>query len=206
MSSTPRPHDLLWGMTPQQLPAAAPDWAALALAAGQPVVVRRAQVAPGRVAVGVRGASRDQRFAMSMRLDAIQRRLRPEQLGRQSWRGDWPALRALARLRPYLDSLGLVWGVTGSVAFELASGLPVLHQDSDLDLLLRTPQQLARPQAASMVEVLELAPCRVDLQLETPAGAVALREWATGAARVLLKSPAGARLVADPWQVLERAA
>jgi len=203
MSSTPRPHDLLWGLTPQQLPTAAPAWAALALAAGQPVVVRRAQVAPGRVAVGVRGASRDQRFAMSMRLDAIQRRLSPEQLCRQSWRGDWPALRALARLRPYLDGLGLVWGVTGSVGFELASGLPVLHQDSDLDLLLRTPQRLARQRAANIVEVLELAPCRVDLQLETPAGAVALREWAAGAARLLLKCAEGARLVADPWLLTE---
>ncbi|MEX5452706.1 phosphoribosyl-dephospho-CoA transferase, partial [Stutzerimonas stutzeri] len=52
MHDTPRPHDLLWGMRPEQLPADAPAWAVAVLAAGQPVVVRRAVVAPGQVAVG----------------------------------------------------------------------------------------------------------------------------------------------------------
>ncbi|EPL16318.1 hypothetical protein CF161_32238, partial [Pseudomonas sp. CF161] len=38
----PQPHDLLWGLTPEQLPGDAPAWVVAAMAAGQPVVVRRA--------------------------------------------------------------------------------------------------------------------------------------------------------------------
>ncbi|WP_394353316.1 hypothetical protein [Metapseudomonas otitidis] len=36
-----QPHDLLWGLAPDHLPAEAPAWARQVLAAGQPVVVRR---------------------------------------------------------------------------------------------------------------------------------------------------------------------
>ncbi|RYE39575.1 MAG: hypothetical protein EOP21_10510, partial [Hyphomicrobiales bacterium] len=49
---------------------------------------------------------------------------------------DWPALHALRHIRPVMDAVGLPWGVAGSVGFELASGTAVLHQDSDLDLVL----------------------------------------------------------------------
>ena len=48
-------HDLLWGMTPAHLPADAPAWAVEAVGT---VVVRRATVTPGWVAVGVRGRLR----------------------------------------------------------------------------------------------------------------------------------------------------
>ena len=84
--------------------------------------------------------------------------------------------------------------------------MEVVHADSDLDLLLRTPQPLARVQARELLDILDCAPCRIDLQLETPAGAVALREWAGCARRVLLKSAHGPRLVSDPWAAMERAA
>lgn len=49
-------HDLLWGMTPAHAPADAPAWVLEALAAGHPVVVRRAVASPGQVAVGYAGA------------------------------------------------------------------------------------------------------------------------------------------------------
>lgn len=42
--------------------------------------------------------------------------------------------------------------------------------------------------------------CVVDMQLQTPLGAVALREWAGSSPRVLLKDNVQARLVSDPWQ------
>ncbi|MNH22544.1 Phosphoribosyl-dephospho-CoA transferase [compost metagenome] len=82
----------------------------------------------------------------------------------------------------------------------------MLHLASDLDLVVRTPHPLARAKARELLDVLNCAPCRIDVQLETPAGAVALREWAGCARRVLLKSPLGARLVSDPWAALECAA
>lgn len=205
MHDTPRPHDLLWGMTPAQLPADAPAWAVAVLAAGQPVVVRRARVAAGLVAVGLRGATRDQRLAALMPVEAIAHRLAPEELLGRRATEDLPVFRVLAELRPLLDALGHAWGVTGSAGFQLATGLPTAHPDSDLDLLLRAERPLPRSEARPLLLLLEGRACRVDLQLETPLGGVALGEWAGGAARVLVKAAEGPRLVSDPWAT-ERAA
>ncbi|MCH2341763.1 malonate decarboxylase holo-ACP synthase [Pseudomonas sp. NPDC047963] len=206
MHDSTRPHDLLWGMTPAQLPADAPDWAHGVLIAGQPVVVRRAMVASGQLAVGLRGSSRDQRYASVMPACAVLRKVRPEQLVERLPVSDLPALLALKQLKPNMDALGLCWGVTGSVGFQLATGLPTAHADSDLDLLLRTPLALSRPRARELQRLLDEAPCRVDMQLETPAGAIALREWAGHSPRVLVKCATGARLVRDPWAPEELAA
>ena len=109
MHDTPRPHDLLWGMRPEQLPADAPAWAVAVLAAGQPVVVRRARVAAGLVAVGLRGATRDQRLAALMPIEAISHRLAPEALLARQASEDLPVFRVLAELRPLLDALGYAW-------------------------------------------------------------------------------------------------
>jgi phosphoribosyl-dephospho-CoA transferase len=195
------PHDLLWGLSVADVPADAPAWVTEVVGAGQPVVVRRAQVAEGLVAVGVRGQSRDQRYAMAMRLTDITRRVRPEELleAVDIQGADWPAVRALRHIRPVMDAVGLPWGVAGSVGFELASGTAVLHQDSDLDLILRASTFFSREQAAALVDALEGAMCRIDLQLQTPSGAVALREWAGPARQVLLKADDAARLVTNPW-------
>lgn len=193
-------HDLLWGMTPAHLPADAPAWAVAAIDAEHPVVVRRAVAEPGYVAVGVRGRLREQRFAAEMPMAAVQRRVIPEALRGVISPRDLPALRALAALRPVLAQEA--WGVTGSAGFELASGVEALHEQSDLDLILRTPEPLARGDAEDLLAILETAECAVDLQLQTPFGAVALREWASGSRRVLLKTARGAHLVLDPWQAV----
>lgn len=203
---TPQPHDLLWGLSPEHLPADAPAWAVAAMADGQPVVVRRALTAPGQVAVGVRGPLREQRYATLMPSAAIVRCVAPEQLCSVTSQRQWPALQALAWLRPQLQAAGWVWGVSGSAGFELASGIAALHQGSDLDLILRTPAPLTRAQARQLLALLDSAPCAVDMQLQTPSGALALREWAGAAPRVLLKRNDGACLVEDPWQALEHVA
>ncbi|TLG90231.1 malonate decarboxylase holo-ACP synthase [Pseudomonas edaphica] len=193
-------HDLLWGMTPVQLPADAPAWVRAAISAGHPVVVRRALAEPGYVAVGVRGRLREQRFAAVMPLVAVQRRVVPQDLRSAVSPRDLPALSALDQLRPVLAQQD--WGVTGSAGFELASGIEALHAKSDLDLILRTPEPLERNAARDLLALLDSAECTVDLQLQTPFGAVALREWAGESRRVLLKTTHGAHLVLDPWQAV----
>ncbi|ANJ58854.1 phosphoribosyl-dephospho-CoA transferase [Pseudomonas silesiensis] len=206
MVSTFLAHDLLWGMTPEQLPADAPSWVIESVSAGQPVVVRRALSEANQIAVGVRGRLREQRYATSMAIEAIQRRVQPEALCHVAIDRDLPAVRALDQLRPLLDGCGWVWGVSGSAGFELASGFAALHERSDLDLILRTPQPLSRARAQELVNILDTAACRVDMQLQTPLGAVALREWARPARRVLLKNARQACLVIDPWHSREQAA
>ena len=197
-----RPHDLCWGMPVAGLSADAPAWVVDAVNQRHPVVVRRALAPVGQLAVGVRGPGREHRYATFMALADVQRCVRPEQLGQLQGHGadrDWPALHALAQLRPLLNGLGLAWGVSGSAGFELASGVPALHQGSDLDLIVRTPQLVSREWAGKWLQALEGAPCRVDVQLQTPRGGVALREWAGAASQVLLKGEAGAELVENPW-------
>lgn len=206
MVNMPLAHDLLWGMTPAQLPADAPHWAIDSLAAGQPVVVRRALSAEGLIAVGVRGLLREQRLAAFMRVDSIVRRVSPEALCHVDSPRDLPVMQALRHLRPMLDDCGWVWGVSGSVGFELASGFAAMHAASDLDLILRAPQPITRQQARGLVAFFDRAACRVDMQLQSPFGAVALREWASASARVLLKNAQQAQLVIDPWHPQERAA
>nr|WP_225919895.1 malonate decarboxylase holo-ACP synthase [Pseudomonas khorasanensis] len=199
-------HDLLWGMAPAHLPADAPAWAVESLAAGQPVVVRRALCDEGVVAVGVRGVWREQRLAAFMPMDSVQRRVSPEALCQVDSPRDLPAMHALKQLRPMLTDCGWGWGVSGSAGFELASGFKAMHAGSDLDLILRTPQRMTRNQARKLVALFDQAVCRVDMQLQTPFGAVALREWASGSARVLLKNAQQAELVTDPWNPQEQAA
>lgn len=203
-------HDLLWGMTQDQLPLDAPEWAQQVLLASRPVVVRRAVAGAGRVAVGVRGGQRSDRLAVEMPVASIGRRCSPEQLRPEQLRGEgraqWAALQALHAVTPLMDSLGLPWGPTGGVGYQLATGVAVLHPGSDLDLLLRTPAALSRVEAKALLQALGTAPCRIDLQLETPFGAVALAEWAGASKRVLLKSRHGACLVSNPWSALELSA
>ena len=194
-----QPHDLLWGLPAAALPSDAPAWAFEAIRLGHPVVVRRARVAVGLVAVGVRGGSRHQRYATHMKLDDVERRVRPEELIAMTPDTDWPALRALQRIRPTMDALGLAWGVAGGAGFELASGVPVLHADSDLDLIVHAPEVFDRQRAARLVEQFASAECRIDLQLQTPLGGVALREWAGSSRQVLLKTADGPQLVENPW-------
>lgn len=199
-------HDLLWGMPASALPADAPGWVIEAVRLEHPVVVRRSLAPRALVPVGIRGPRREQRYAALMPRACIERCVRPEQLTQLHSQQEWPALQALAQIRPLMDLLALTWGVSGSAGFELASGLPALHQNSDLDLIVRTPRFVSRDWAAEVVQILDRAVCRIDVQLQTPFGALALREWAGASRQVLLKSERGAWLVEQPWQAAEACA
>src|SRR2546423_281031 len=74
-------------------------------------------------------------------LFAVAYRSTPEDLaGRrcEPWRAaQAPAQAALGRVDPVLTRFGHPWGPIGSVAFELATGLPATTAACDLDLVLR---------------------------------------------------------------------
>lgn len=207
-----RPHDLLWLSDPKALmplaPAPRPAWATADWMALAPVVVRRQKLDDWRLLpVGLRGRERNQRLAACVPRDAVTHIVSPEMLAQASGIPlDFPALEALATVRPLLDALGVPWGPTGGVGFALATGLPVLHAASDLDLLLRAASPLDRAQNDLLAALLHGTACRIDLQIDTGLGAFSFAEWLAGRGRVLLKTDNGPLLLRDPWQAVAQPA
>jgi len=197
-----RPHDLLRLSQPLELiPRGAPHWVAAALRAARWVVVRRATALPGRVAVGVRGKARGQRFAMEIPDTTVTELLTPEDLAvRVAYlKPALPAIRALRAASVLLDEAALPWGPTGSVGFELATGMRTVTASSDLDLVLRPDQLPTRPRLIRLHVALRQLPAHVDCQIETPDGALVLGELVSCASEVLLRTPTGPRLIRAPW-------
>ncbi|WP_392566622.1 malonate decarboxylase holo-ACP synthase [Utexia brackfieldae] len=195
------PHDLIWidNQTALQVDAVLPDWVAPHWHVGLPLVVRRDHLAVGLIPVGLRGINRSQRLAGYISADRIVKVATPESLIAQP-RPDTttsPVLQALSRLQHY--PFGWSWGVTGSCGYQLATGIDVLTQQSDLDLLIRCPAPVSRTQFQPLAELVKTLPCRVDIQIETKQGGFALNEWLRED-NVLLKTATGPRLTATPWQ------
>lgn len=188
--------------------AAPPPWLASELERAPWVVVRRAAPLDGRIAVGVRGRRRSERFAAWLDPAAVREWVDPLELAaRRAWR-DWPrtreiqALAALGEVERIMErsGLGSSWGPVGNAGFELASGAATTAPGSDLDLIVRLeappPAALA---GALLVELTRLA-VHTDVLLETPLGAIALIEYAQTHAPFLLRTSAGPRLTRDPWR------
>ncbi|MBN3758527.1 malonate decarboxylase holo-ACP synthase [Paraburkholderia sp. Tr-20389] len=182
-----------------------PAWVRDAFARAPFVVVRRAQAAAGFVAVGVRGTARNERYGTWTRIEDIDAVFRPEALlSLRSDRPVLPAFVALDALRRDTSCLAsFTWGPTGSTGFELATGTPAVTSTSDLDLLIRMPNRLTHDDASRIQAWLDAhaaqAGVRIDAQLETPAGGVALAEYASRKSRVMARQASGPQLVADPW-------
>ncbi|WP_345816536.1 malonate decarboxylase holo-ACP synthase [Paraburkholderia sp. PREW-6R] len=208
-----RPHDLL-RLRELAVFDGEPAWVRSAFERAPYAVVRRALSADGFVAIGVRGELRSQRYGTWSRIADIDEAVPPEALAHRAPRDDrgaLPAFVALAALAELAaagshtpDLLrGLAWGPAGSAGFELATGVATATASSDLDLLIRAPRTLTHDLARALLDQLEAvagrAGVRIDAQLETPAGGVALAEWAAARPRVLARHASGPQLVADPW-------
>lgn len=203
MGMSARPHDLLRLTGDAALGAALPAWAAASLAACPWVVVRRAPHPPGLIPIGVRGPGRWQRHAALARAGAVTGRVPPEELNRRRPRDSRLAVTLSAvnlRLAAELGG-GAVWGPVGSVGFELATGQPVTHHASDLDLLVRTPRRLTQTLAMRLMTAFATLPGTVDCQLETPRGGISLIEWARTGGPVMARTGHGPELVDDPWDL-----
>jgi phosphoribosyl-dephospho-CoA transferase len=137
--------------------------------------------------------------------DAVAARVTPEDLiAERVWNHMARArrlgsLQVLDKVDELFSSLGLVWGPTGSVGFELATGVAAAGTTSDLDVVIRAPEPWPLESAREIADHLNRLPTCVDAQLDTPAGAVMLFEYARGD-RVLLRTPDGPRLTWDPWR------
>ena len=201
MTTTLRPHDLIWLTTRDALEDIQEPWVDAAWHTGMPVVVRRDVEGSGRIPVGVRGLKREQRAAGWVNPHQIARVVSPEQLSAEE-----SLLRSPFITQPPVQvavqlsriSWPWMWGITGSTGYALATGIAVIHAASDLDLLIRAPQPLSRTDLLSWQSQLEGALCRADTQVETPLGGFALNEWLRDG-KTLLKTDRGPRLTANPW-------
>ncbi len=201
MTTTLRPHDLIWLTTRDALEDIHESWVDTAWHTGLPVVVRRDVDGNGRIPVGVRGLKRDQRAAGWVNPHQIARIVSPEQLSAEE-----SLLRSPFITQPPVQvavqlsrtSWPWTWGITGSTGYALSTGIAVIHADSDLDLLIRAPEPLSRTVLLSWQSQLEGALCRADTQVETPLGGFALNEWLRDG-KTLLKTDRGPRLTANPW-------
>lgn len=202
-----RPHDLIRLDAPWQLvdDTPRPDWRHAALVRAPWVVVRRLAARDGLIPVGIRGATRDQRHASWLPASCIAGLVTPEQLAeRRDWRrhpgtDSVPALRALEPVADLLDAAGMVWGPAGSVGFELATGMPTATPTSDLDLVIRLHLPLCDHGARSVLTALAALPLKLDVLVETEAGALSLAE-------VLGSSPSLVLRMADGPRLIERSA
>ena len=202
-------HDLLRLRNVDELhwEEAPPDWSSAALHRAPWVVVRRTRARSALLPVGIRGDVRHQRAAAWLPIHAVEQVVTPQILaGRRTWHGRprtklLPALLVLDAAAAILEQQGYgdLWGPAGSVGFELASGAPSVSAQSDLDLVLDAPEPIEVHDAAALFTALGRLSAQIDLLLEAPLGAVALSEYASGKRAVLLRTPSGARLVADPW-------
>ncbi|PTM56853.1 phosphoribosyl-dephospho-CoA transferase [Desmospora activa DSM 45169] len=186
--------DLVTDVTP-------PEWVGESLCIAPWVVVRRAPVKNGLIPVGVRGKERKQRFAAYLPPGLVQEQISPERLAVAR---DWQKMRrsrfqqaiaALDVVKAIMERVSLSWGPVGSVGFELATGVPVVKPTSDLDLILRTPDEIPYETAHWLVRALEVVPVRVDVQIETAIGAVALTEYAGEGEKILLRTMNGPVLI-----------
>lgn len=198
------PHDLLW-VTDVADSSTLPAWFSLADLDVRPVVVRRAPFESDRIAVGIRGEQRHERHACYVSSKAVIRQLTPEDIvAQQGWHTQslrhplphWQTLEALCHI---MQSANQSWGINGSLAFELATGIPTAHAASDIDLRLRCQRPIERERCQQIAESIERLPQRCDVQIETPYGAFAMNEWLT-AKRVMIKSHGGPYLTDTPWQ------
>jgi phosphoribosyl-dephospho-CoA transferase len=198
----PQVHDLL--KIDPALPisgcVAEPTWVEKTLTGCPWVVVLRAQTSFGRIAIGVRGAARSERWGAFCDRCQVRTIVRPDQLLPSCCRT--PALRTLHEIRERWADLALPWGPTGSVGFELASGRRVTTEASDLDLVIRAPQRIPVDQARSLLDRTLGLGTRVDVRVETPLCGFTLEEYAlASSSRILLRYAEGVRLGKDPWRV-----
>ncbi len=205
---SPRPvvHDLvkLRSAGVEAVGGAGPIWVRDILRKCPWVVVRRSRALDRQIAIGVRGKERQERWGGYIHLGQIEQLLSPRNLrsdrAKQS-RYELPALQALRFLETELSSMTLEWGPAGSVGFELASGVPVIHQGSDLDVVFCLRRPITRRFARELLAILQAAPHQVDSRIETPLGGFSLEEYSrTDSLQLLVKTGSGPVLSPDPWR------
>ncbi|EZH67423.1 hypothetical protein DH09_05700 [Bacillaceae bacterium JMAK1] len=193
------PHDLLKINVNEVLKTNSnlPHWANCSLQKSPYVVVRRGAYDRLSIPVGVRGKSRNERYAMFVSVDQVVDVFTPYQLRTLS-----STRLQLTKAQDTFETIKQLWksenwGPTGSVGFELATGTKVMREQSDFDILIQS-EFFSVPVAKEYVKQLQAAPMTVDPLIQTKSGWFSLKEYALGKG-VLFKTMTGLELRTDPW-------
>jgi phosphoribosyl-dephospho-CoA transferase len=208
MVGTLHVHDLILLRTQSAVISTQADPACLNLNPNQRpwVVVRRGRISDGVIPVGVRGAQRNERCAGFTALSEVMEIRRPDQLRlplAEDSRRALQAFQTLSYLESHLSGLDMIWGPGGSVGYELASGIPAVRAESDLDFILFAPRTLDMTEAQDLWRMISSATGKVDALVETPYCGFSLREFvATSHRKILLRTNDGRILGSNPWNPL----
>lgn len=184
-----------------------PKWIKESLICAPYVVVRRSPINNKKIPIGIRGTSRNHRFASFIHSSEVESTVTPEDLvAKKTWKhssryNELVILQALEAVDEIVKEYGFIWGPTGSAGFELASGTPTLTEMSDLDLVIRAPEFLVAEEAVQLFTELSSLGIRADIQIETPNGAISLAEYVRGDKQVLLRTMDGPVLTGNPWHL-----
>ena len=144
-----------------------PDWVRARPACRHHAVVRRMKTNAQTVAIGLRGKGRSERIAGFINKADIEEIISPESLvGGPAHDRNSRFHDILTEIDAIVSPFGYKWGPTGSVGFELATGITVTTHASDLDMTVYVP---ANPDYEALIQLdqqLQRYPLRMDVQIE----------------------------------------
>lgn len=210
------PHDLLTFASVTDLiikKNPLPNWAKDSLTKAKIVVVRRGQIKNGLIPVGLRGYKRQQRLAGFLKIEKVEQIYHPDYfIKEKSWlslpvkRQNLLPFKALRQLVPILKKYN--WGVSGSLAYEMATGVKMVKQNSehisDLDLIMPNLPMMSVKKAREFLKRLNQFGVHADVQVVHDQSGFSLEEYAQGRSQsILVKTQTGPILARNPWQAIQ---
>lgn len=181
-----------------------PEWAEDILQLSSYVIVRRGDQSK-KIPVGIRGFKKSQRLAAWIDYDNFDSIFTPQDAVKNfqtssNPRFSLPAFKLLKRLLPIMKNYN--WGVGGSLEYELATGIQMVHETSDVDVIMQRPAKMTRQEAKDLVEELrQVSNAHADIQVVYNDIGFSLEEYALSKSKnILIKTNAGPKLVEDPWK------
>jgi phosphoribosyl-dephospho-CoA transferase len=151
-------------------------------------VVRRARASAG-IPIGVRGATRSERWASVVDSTQIVRVVTPEEAATFPPPREHCVFTALAQVVGIANGLQLPIGAAGACGYELVTREAALHPQSDLDLVVRAA--FDDPRLAGFAAAAQDVGVRLDIEvLFDDSSGAALAELVRGGT-VLVKTPDG---------------
>lgn len=203
------PHTLIKLKDPTLLLTAdpLPVWTEKMLNLTSYVIVRRGEQ-QDRIPVGIRGFQKSQRFGTWIDPDNWLAAVTPQQALQylpklSSTRRQLKPFQTLDAITPLLKTYD--WGVGGSLAYELVTGIEMARPDSDVDVIMTLPKQQMTPHEAQhlIADLRTIMGAHADIQMVQGQYGFSLEEYAAQrTTEILVKTNAGPILSQDPWQLM----